>query len=149
MNTVYHSTPNNRPQSKLLITFPINIIEKPIQRQHLLLLRNSTNSRPTATQTGVVNLVEQLKTALHFNYSNSAPSQVFSSAALVDLLYGNQSAKIRQPCAPMNQKSWPLTSVPHNYSQLNSMPTLLGFQKLTLVPIFIMTTRRPFNRKPQ
>ena len=97
MNTVYHSTPNPPPQSKHLITFPITMIEKPIQRQHLLLLQNTTNSRPTATQTGVVNLVAQLKTTLQLNYSNSDLSQVFSSAAMVDLLPGNPSAKIKQP----------------------------------------------------
>ena len=73
------------------------MIDNPIQRQHLLLLQNATNSRPTATKTGVANLVAQLKTALHLKYSNSALSQVFSSAVLVDLLPGNPSAKIKQP----------------------------------------------------
>ena len=53
------------------------MIEKPIQRQHLLLLQNATNSQPILTQTGVVNLVAQSKTALHLTYLNSASSQVF------------------------------------------------------------------------
>ena len=97
MNTAYHSASNPQQQSKHLITFPITMIEKLIQRQHLLLLQNATNSQPTGMKTGVVNLVAQLKTALHLNYSNSALSQVFSSAALVALLPGNPSAKIKQP----------------------------------------------------
>ena len=97
MNTVYNSTPNPRTQYNHLITLPITMIERPIQRQQLLILHNATNSRPTATQTGVVNSVAQSKTALHLNCSNSALSLVFSSAALVALLHGNPSAKIRQP----------------------------------------------------
>ena len=47
-------------------------------------------------QNGVVNSVEQLKAALHLNYSNYALSQVFSSAALVALFPGNQYATIKQ-----------------------------------------------------
>ena len=38
-------------------------------------------------QTGVVNFVAQLNMALELNYSNSALSQVFSYAALVDLFW--------------------------------------------------------------
>ena len=73
------------------------MIEKPIQRQQLLLIQNVTNSRPTATHTGVVNSVALLKTALHLNDSNSTLSQVFSSADMVALLSENPSAKTRQP----------------------------------------------------
>ena len=149
MNTVYHSTPSPWPQSKHLITFPITMIENPIHRQQLLLLQNDTNSRPTATKTRVVNLVAQLKTALHLSYSNSALSQVFSSAALVALLPGNPSTKIKQPKAPVNQKSWPPTNAPLNSSPLNTMKTILGSQKLTLAPKSIMTTRQTFNGRPQ
>ena len=97
MNTIYHSTPNPQTKSKHLITFPITMIDRPIHRQQLLLSQNATNSRPTTTQTGVVNLLAQLKTALHLNYSNSNLSKVLSSAALVALLHGNPYAKIRQP----------------------------------------------------
>ena len=96
MNTAYPSTPTPRQQFKHLITFLITMIEKPIQRQPLLLLQNTTNSLPTAMKTGVFNSVDQLKTELHLSYSNSSLSQVFSSAALVDLFPGNQSAKIKQ-----------------------------------------------------
>ena len=149
MNTVYHPTPNPWPQSKHSITFPITMIERPIQRQQLLLRQNATNSRSTATQTGVVNLVAQSRTALHLNCSNSALSQVFSSAALVALLHGNPSAKIIQPQVPVKQKSWPQTSVPQNSSQLNTVPTILLFQRLTFVPRFVMTTRQPFNGRLQ
>ena len=42
-------------------------------------------------KTEVVNSVAQLKTALHLNYSNSALSQVFSSAALKSIRQ-NQTA---------------------------------------------------------
>ena len=42
----------------------------------------------------VVNLVAQLKTALHLSYSNYVLSQVFSSAALVALLPVNPSRKM-------------------------------------------------------
>ena len=77
MNTAYHSTPSPSPQSKHSTTFQITMIERPTQKKHILLLQNATNSRPTATQTGVVNLLAQSKKALHSNCSNSALSQVF------------------------------------------------------------------------
>ena len=64
MNTVYHSTWNSWPKSNNLITLTITMIDKPIHRQHLLILQNTTNSRPTATQTGVVNSVAKSKTVL-------------------------------------------------------------------------------------
>ena len=57
MNTAYHFTPSPRPQSKHSTTFHITVIERPTQRQQLLLRQNAANSRPTATQTGVVNSV--------------------------------------------------------------------------------------------
>ena len=96
MNTAYPSIPTPQQQFKHLITFPITMIEKPIQRLPLHLHQNATKYLPTAMKTGVVNLIAQLKAALHLNYSNSALSQVFSSAALVALLLGNQSARIKQ-----------------------------------------------------
>ena len=71
------------------------MIEKPIKRLRLHIPQNATKYLPTAMQIGVVNLLAQLKTALHLNYSDSALSQVFSSAALVALLPGNPSAKIK------------------------------------------------------
>ena len=97
MNTESHSTLSPRPQYKHSITFHITMIERSTQRQQLLLRQNASNSRPTATQTGLVNLIAQLKIALHLNCSDSVLSQVFSSVALVALLHGNPSAKIRQP----------------------------------------------------
>ena len=59
----FHSGPHT--QSKHSTNFHITRIERPKQRQHILIFQNATNSRPTATQTGVVNLVSQSKTALH------------------------------------------------------------------------------------
>ena len=95
MKTASHSTPSPFPQSKHSITFHNTMLDSITQRQQLLLRHNATNSRPTATKTGVVSSVAQSKTALHLNCSYSALSQVFSSAALMALLHGNLSAKIR------------------------------------------------------
>ena len=68
MNTVYHPTTNTWPQSKHLTTLSTTMLDRPIHKKQLLLCQNATNSRPTATKTGVVNLVAQSRMALHLNY---------------------------------------------------------------------------------
>ena len=59
MNTAYHFTPNPRPRSKHSTTFHITMIERPTHRQQLFLHQNTTNSRPIAMETRMVNSVAQ------------------------------------------------------------------------------------------
>ena len=78
MNTASHFAHSPCLQFRHSTTFPIIVIKRPTQKEHLLPLHNSTNSRPSATPTGLVNLVVHLKTAILSNCLNSALYQFFS-----------------------------------------------------------------------
>ena len=84
------------------------------QKLQLLLRQNSTNSQPSATPTGVVNLVVKSKKALLLDCINFALSIFFSSAALAAQLHLNQSVKIKQPSVTVNPKSCPPNNAPYN-----------------------------------
>ena len=121
------------------------MIKRPTHKQQLLPRQNSTNSRPFATPTGVVNLVVQLKTILLSNCFNSALSQVFPSTTLAALSHVNQSVKTKPPWVPVKPKLWPPMSVPQNSSHWNIVPKTLSSQKHTVAPRYTTTTIPPFN----
>ena len=94
MNTASNFTHSPRLQSRHSTTFSIIMINMPTQKQNIPLRHNSTNSRPFATPTGVVNLTVHPKKAILRKCLNSALSKVFLPAVLVDLLHGNKSVKL-------------------------------------------------------
>ena len=77
MNTEYTFTPRTLQQYMHSTISPITTIKKPTQKQWRPPRHNATNSRPSATPTGVVNLAVKSNKAILLNCLKFALYLVF------------------------------------------------------------------------